>query len=287
MTRCCSLLCCSLFVTSSFAAPIVPGTRHTGPVRLEVPGLAVSFELPASYTAVLPPGTEWLHVGRDDEVGRVFVYAASATEQELRAVVEQPFPVADTVMLTPRGAPRESPRGFVADFTATDGVNAYGASLRVVTTSTGAALAFVAVAPPSSLPAFRTLAERLATSVRTVSPAGSSAAASSTSPSGGPWTSALADHRVVRYAHGSGYSEKTQFHLCRDGRFFRSFGATSNSSLGTGVVNAQNRGRWSTQGHLIVLMYDDGTEDRATLEDRGGQLFVNGERWLREPLPCS
>ncbi|MFZ9888558.1 MAG: hypothetical protein ACO3JL_13755 [Myxococcota bacterium] len=279
------VLCSLLFAAPSLAEPIVAGKRHEGPVRLEVPGLEVSFALPAKVTAVLPPGTEWLHVGRDHQLGRVFVYATAASEADIRAIVAQPFPVADTVVLTPKGTPRKSAHGFVADFYATDGSETYGAYGSVVTTPRGAALVFVAVALPDALPEFAVMADQMAASVKQAL-APSAAISPPASSSSGPWVSALADHRVVRYAHGSGYSEKTEFHLCRDGRFSRAFGATSISSLGTGVANAQNRGRWSVQGNVISLLFEDGTQDRAVLEDRGGQLFVNGERWLREPMAC-
>lgn len=271
--------CCA---QAALAEPIAAGKRYAGKVALEVPQLGLGFELPAGFAGALPAGSDWFHIGRDNEEGRVFVNADRTPRAQLKSMLAQPFAVAGALLLTPRGTVREEGSALVADYAASDGSREYQAQARVVSGASGVSVALVAVAPPGRLEPFVRLATQVAATLRFDVPPAVAA-----SPGGGGWAAALANRRVVKFHHGSGYSEKTEFVLCGDGRFQRSFGATSVSQLGTGVASNRNSGRWSVQGSVLTLAYDDGNRVSVQLEDRGGQLFVDGERWLREPVPCS
>lgn len=107
---------------------------------------------------------------------------------------------------------------------------------------------------------------------------------------GNRWTSILSNRRVARYHTTSGatggYSEKTQFDLCGDGTFYRKFRASSVSGSGDGVMSNKAAGTWSVQGNQLILLWVDGEASQHLLEDRGGQLFVDGERWLLAGAAC-
>lgn len=268
------------------AKPLVAGERYTGPVKIDAPGAA--FTLPAGWTGVLPPGDEWFHIGKDGENGRVFLFAGQMSRAQAKQALASGFPVAGAVMLSPTSAPRREGKALVADFSANDGMGQYAAMARVRSDDkSGMSFAAVAVAPPGELGRYAKLARTIERGIRfRALPKAKAKAKAAGGPGKGRWARALANHRVVKFHHGSGYSEKTQLVLCGDGRFERSFGATSVSGIGTGVASAGNAGRWSVQGDVLTLRYNDGDVASVRLEDRGGKLFVDGERWLREPFAC-
>lgn len=265
----------------SAAEPLTAGKRYTGKAAVEVPELQLGFEVPAGFTGALPPGSQWFHVGKDNEEGRVFLYADRVPRARMKALMSQAFPVADVVMLTPTSAVREEGGALVGEYTASDGQSSYAAHARVVTGKSGVSVALVAVAPPARLSTYAALAQRIATTLRfdVRAPSGGGVG-------DGPWAAKLANQRVVKFHHGSGYSEKTELLLCADGRFLRRFGASSTSVNGSGVMQDQDGGRWSVRGDALTLTYPSGETVTVRLEDRGGQLFVDGERWLRERARC-
>lgn len=278
------LLCLSAAVatTPAFAEPLTPNKRYMGKAAVEVPAFGLGFEVPAGFTGVLPAGSTWFHVGRDNEEGRVFLYADRVSKAEMRVLMSQPFPVADLVVLKPSSPVREDKGALVGDYQV-QGEAGYTGYAHVVTAPSGLSVALVAVAPSARMGTYQELAKSLAKSLRFDV---KSQPVTAGSVGSGPWAQALANKRVVRFQSGSGYSEKTQFLLCGDGRFLRSFGATSLSINGSGVAHSKDAGRWSVQGHVLTLAYNDGNTAQVALEDRGGQLFVDGTRWLREDAAC-
>lgn len=281
---CAALLCLSAAAatTTAFAEPLTPNQRYQGKVALEVPAFGLGFELPAGFTGVLPAGATWFHIGRDNEEGRVFLYADHVSKTQMRALMSQPFPVADLAVLTPTSAVTEEKGALVGEYQV-QGEAGYVGYAHVVTAPSGLSVALVAVAPKARIGPYQELAKRIAGSLRfDVKPQPVAAG----SVGSGAWAKALANKRVVRFHHGSGYSEKTQFLLCGDGRFLRSFGAQSLSINGSGVAQSKDAGRWSVQGDVLTLSYHGGEVVSVSLEDRGGQLFVDGARWLREDAAC-
>ncbi len=268
--------------SGALAEPLVPEKRYRGESAVEVPALQLGFSVPAGFTGVLPSGSEWFHVGKDDEEGRVFLYADRAPKEQMRALMGAAFPVAGVVTLTPMSAVRDEGGALVADYSASDGRARYAAHVRVLTGKSGVSVAIVAVAPAERIERYKQLGKKLATTLRFDVP---TANGSGDEPSG-PWAAALANKRVVKFDHGSGYSEKTEFLLCADGRFVRRFGASSLSVNGSGAMHDKNAGRWSVHGDALTLRYHNGDSATVRLEDRGGQLFVDGERWLRESARC-
>lgn len=281
---CAALLCLSATAatTPATAEPLTANRRYQGKVALEVPAFGLGFEVPAGFTGVLPAGATWFHIGRDNEEGRVFLYADRVSKAEMRVVMGQPFPVADLAVLTPTSAVIEENGALVGDYQVR-GEAGYVGYAHVVTAPSGLSVALVAVAPSARIGAYKQLAKKIAGSLRfDVKPQQVAAG----SVGNGAWAKALANKRVVRFHHGSGYSEKTQFLLCGDGRFLRSFGAQSLSINGSGVAQSKNAGHWSVQGDVLTLSYNGGEVVSVALEDRGGQLFVDGARWLREDAAC-
>lgn len=284
MQRFCLLLALTttLLSAAATAETLTAGKRYQGKTTLEVPAFELSFELPKGYVGMQPPGGEWFHVGKDDEVGRIFMWATRATTAEANATMSSMFPVAGALMLQPTGEVRSDDNELAADYTATDGVNQYQAHVRTIVKN-NVAVAVVAVAPSESLDSLKALSKRLASSLKFgVKPKAPKAG----NVGNGAWAAELADKHVVRYYHGSGYSEKKEFWLCANGSFHNSFNATSNSQLGTGVANDGAAGRWSVTGNTLKLQWSDGSASEHALENRDGKLFVDGERWLREAGAC-
>ena len=277
-----SLLVSLVLAGGASAEELQPNKRYQGKVGLEVATYGLGFELPAGWTGMLPAGTEWFHVGKDNEQGRVFVYASKVSRGQMRATMSQPFPAADIVMLTPTGAVTEDGSVLVGDYTAVDSTGGqFQAHVRVVTGKGGLSVALVAVAPAEQLGTYKALARKIEKSLKFgVKPKAARGAPT------GAWAARLANKRVVKFTHGSGYSEKTQFLMCGNGTFSRSFNATGSSMNGSGVAQNANSGRWSVSGNVLTLTFNDGNVANVRLEDRGGQLFVDGERWLREDYAC-
>ena len=265
------------------AETLQPGKKYEGKVTIEVPSAQLSFELPAGWSGILPPGTDWFHIGKDNVEGRVFLYAEQTSKEAIRGVMSSQFPVADAVMLSPKTPIAEEGDAMVADYDATDGMNQYQAHARVVSGQGGMSVAVVAVAPAASLEQYKALAKTIQKSLKFGVKAKATAKGSTGS---GEWAQKLANKRVVKYHNASGYSEKTQYLMCGDGTFYSSFGATSVSQNGDGVSRSKNAGRWSVQGNILTLQYSDGTSATVTLEERNGQWFVDGVRWLREDYFC-
>lgn len=190
------------------------------------------------------------------------------------------FTAGDSVMLTPTGEVRTEGAVLVGDFQATDGTSMFTGYVRA-RTSGGVAVAVVAVAPAEQFADFKKLALQVEKSVKFNV---ATKAASATSGANSGWQTTLAGRRVSRYNTNSGatggYSEKTQFDLCADGRFFKNFRASSVSGAGDGVSSNRDGGSWSVQGQQLILRWSSGEVSQHQLEDRGGQLFVDGVRWL-------
>lgn len=263
-----------LGASTAAAEPLNAGQRYEGPKTLEVGAFQASFELPAGWAGTLPPGTDWFHVGKDDQVGRVFVWMAQGTDADVRNIMTQGFAAGGAVMLTPAGELRTEGASLVGDYQANDGMTTFKAQARAQTRG-GVAVAVVAVAPPEQFAQYQKLAVQIEKSLKFgVTPKASAGTG------GGQWAQILNGRRVARYHTSGDYSEKTQFDLCTDGRFYKRFSGSSVNNLGSGLVKQGDGGAWSVQGNQLILRWSNGEVSQHLLEDRGGQLFVDGTRWL-------
>ena len=146
-----------------------------------------------------------------------------------------------------------------------------------------------ATATEAELPTFESAAKRVLASVKIAQPQKPKQPKVSTK---GYWGKQLAGKRIVRFFHGSGYSETQQILMCPDGYFVYRFesGGSDIASGWSGASQSKNGGRWSVSGDanggVLKLTYNDGRVADYNLVEQGSKLMVDGKRWLREAINC-
>ncbi len=278
-----SLLCAG----SAIAEEIQAGAEYIGPKHLSIEKIGVSFDLPAGWKGGLPQGEDTFLIARDGIEGYIFITAEQTTVAQAQAALSQPLPVAPLVM-TPKGAPTVSGSHITNDYTVTGGVTPLEGRATAKIGSTGWGVMVLAVSTSTDLPVFTKAAAEIVRSVKIVKPKVPKVVPGTT---GGHWGAMLAGKRVVRFFHGSGYSEQQQFLMCPDGRFAYSLeGGGFNLDGASGAFQSKQGGKWSATGTpaggTLTLNYNDGRSAVYQLSEQDGKLMLDGQRWLREAINC-
>lgn len=270
--------------TSVTAEEIQAGVEYQGPKTLGIARIGVSFNLPAGWAGGLPQGGDTFLVGRAGSNGYIFISAEEATLEAAKAHLSQTLPV-DQVIMTPRGEAKISGSRVTNDYTVTGGQVPLEGKATAVIGKTGWGVVVLAVATAEEMPVFDKAAAAIIGSLKIVAPKKPKASTK------GYWGAMLGGKRVVRFYHGSGYSEKQQYFICPDGRFAYDFSGGGFSMDGaSGAFQSKDGGTWSTSGDAnggtLTLNYNDGRSSTYQLAEQEGKLMIDGQRWLREAINC-
>jgi hypothetical protein len=101
------------------------------------------------------------------------------------------------------------------------------------------------------------------------------------------WYRLLAGKRLSLRGSSDDSSRREDLYFCRDGGFEHRITRSGSKDSGTGTsfgFSAKNKsGLWTVAyddgTSRLVLRYSDGPEMSATIEDRNGRIFVNGQRY--------
>jgi len=101
------------------------------------------------------------------------------------------------------------------------------------------------------------------------------------------WQQYLQGKRLAYRSTYDGGSSREDYYLCSDGRFLQSGGtydfATAPGVSVFGQSGKRGAGNWRVQAvegeAYLVFTYDDGREESARLEDKGGKTLLNGSRY--------
>ena len=261
------------------AKPLAYDQPYQGPVRLDVKELGLAFKLPKGWRGMAPSSGEGF-IATHGEGIQVVIAPAPHPMSQLKQELTRGSQIAPGLYLTPKGKLKEMKDGSIGGEFGLAGaeqakIYAYAKPIKnrmpVVTLA-------VCIEKKKKC---RSFAKRFLKSIKSIAkskpkrqrPRGALAAS-------------LANKRLSRYYHGSGYSEKSTMTLCADGRYYSSFNASSVSINGTGAMNSDGAGQWSVRGKTLTVKDAGGSTKRFQIQLTSDQLLLNQERWLREDYTC-
>ncbi len=264
------------------ALELEPNREYVGPEELSVAELGVSFRLPSGWVGALQGN--YFIIGSYTEAGVIILGADRMSSEEALAFLSAEQDLGGGYALLPVGEPRREENTVSVDCRVTNGLQNLSGEVRAVLGEHGIGVAIVAVAPDAeSIKRTATAIEKsvVFTPPRIPEPGEIT----------GPWSEQLAGVKIVRFYHGSGYSEKEYYNFCPDGSFYRVFeagGVTPN--VASGAFLDENGGRWSVSGPLgggrVRLYYRNGATGELQVALGSDGLMVNGVRWLRDTATC-
>ena len=271
-----------LVSVESMAVELEPNRQYAGPQELTVATLGVSFTLPQGWIGAMQDS--YFIIGSNTEPGVIILGADRMTGSEAVSFLSSQQDLGGGYILAPTGAPRQDGNAVSVDCVVTNGMQTLQGQVRAVLGGHGIGVAIIAVAPDAeSIKRTAAAIEQSITLAEPVLPEPGELE--------GPWVQQLAGVQIVRFYHGSGYSEKEYYNFCPDGSFYRVFeagGVTPN--VGSGAFLDENGGKWSVSGPLssgtIHLHYQNGNVQALRVALESGGLMVNGDRWLRDTANC-
>ena len=267
------------FALSVASKPLVADTTYRGPVNLEVADLGLKFKLPTGWQGVAPSSGE-AFVATNNSTIQLFLLPMTMPVSVLEKEFEQGSEVSPGIFLQPVTRPKKMRDGSLFGQFQLDGnpdVQVFAQAKPIKRRNPVMILALCAKQVSSG---------DCENAVRTFSKSIRSAKKATQEKPSGQLAKFLSNRKLYRFYNGSGYSEKTTLTLCADGRFYRSFGASSVSQLGTGAASDSNAGRWKVVNNSLNLQERNGNQRFLRIQLEGTKLFLDGERWLKESFTC-
>ncbi len=271
-----------LVSAKAVAVELEPNRSYNGPEELTVAELGVSFTLPDGWVGAMQDS--YFVIGSNTEPGLIILGADRMTDAEVTSFLSNQQDLGGGFFLVPTTMPRREGNAVSVDCLVTNGVQTLHGEVRAVLGAHGIGIAIIAVAPDAA--SVKRTAAAIEQSIMLAKPM-----LPEPGELKGPWAEQLAGVRIVRFYHGSGYSEKEYYNLCPDGSFYRVFeagGVTPN--VASGAFLDENGGKWSVSGPLsngrIDLHYHNGNTEALRIALQNDGLIVNGNRWLRDTASC-
>lgn len=262
----------------SSAKPLVLDTAYQGPVSLEISSLGLAFTLPKGWQGIAPSSGEGFAASYGEGI-QVILAPYPGLMSQLKQELAQGSEISPGLYLLPKGQIKEFKDGaFGGHFTlpSAEQANIYAIVKPIKDRSPVVTLAVCITGEDC-----RKYADIFYKSIKSIA----KSEPKQTKPSGA-LASALANKRLNRYFHGSGYSEKMTMTLCADGRYYSSFNASSVSVNGSGGMNSSKVGQWSVSGQILTVREANGEVKTFQVHLTNEQLLLNQDRWLREDFIC-
>ncbi len=264
-------------------AQIVPGQVYTGGQLVQDPTSGLAVTVPVGWRGALAPDGSAFLLEPEAGQGLIVIRAEPATEAEARAVLTQPVPLGNGVVITPSGEIEEIGRGHMTTaYTVSGTPGDFVSTVDVRMTDTGLGVGFVLLSPAGAhadqLQDLRALALSLGVTEPTPTP---------TTGGNDEWEPWLRGAYLARFYSGSGYTESTELWLCSDGSFYMDDQSGGYGGGASGAFQTTNGGRWSATGSgatgTLILNWSNGQQSTWDLEFDYEQrrTYVNGNRWLR------
>ncbi|MBT8491662.1 MAG: hypothetical protein KJO07_01270 [Deltaproteobacteria bacterium] len=261
------------------AAELVAGKEYRGPVALESRQAGVSLSLPAGWVGGIPQGSDYLIMKSQRSGAMIIAGMRDMSAADARRDMSNAIPIEQGVVLQPVGAPTRRGNRFSNHYSVSGTQGQVVGYVEAVVGRHGKGVVLVGLARPSDK--IDATVRGVSSSVRLSRPVQPKAPKANT-PADRQWVQNLAGKQLIRYFHGSGYSEKQQIWLGRDGRFQKSFNGGGATVNGSGAMQSGSRGTWTVSGGNLILRYDNGNVASYRLSyDRKG-LLLDGKRWYRK-----
>jgi hypothetical protein len=295
-----------VFTASSWAVEISQGQQYAGDTLLESSEAGIALRVPEGWQAAWPAGSEMLILTTPDGTGYIFVHVAEMNEGGATALMSQPVPLGDGIVLQPESAAsKDSDSLIAARYRVTGAQQPWNAQIKTRIGPHGVGAAFITLGRPAQFNEIATTARTLALATQFVEPVTPPPAVAQ-SGGGASWQDYMRGRYVVRYYTGSGYSDEDHIWLCSDGTFYRSTSSGGFGGGASGAFGGSANGRWQAGGTTdamgeLILQYGPGaisennttfgdwTEQSAgyeriafSLEIHDKKLYLNGRQWFRD-----
>ena len=274
-----SLLSCLIASGPIDAKPLVLDQPYQGPVKLEVGQLGLSFKLPKGWQGVAPSSGEGFMATYGEGV-QVILAPAPYSMEQIKRELKEGAEVAPGVYLSPKGKLKTYKDGSIGGEFSMHGAEMAKIYTMVKPIKQRAPVVILGVCIKNKK-SCKGYVKRFYQSVKSVA----KSKPKLTQPKGS-LAARLANKKLSRYFHGSGYSEKSTMILCADGRYFSSFNASSLSINGTGVMDSNGAGQWSVRGTTLTVREANGSTRSFQVSYTSERLLLNQDRWLREDYSC-
>ncbi|MDF1881608.1 hypothetical protein JHD50_09880 [Sulfurimonas sp. MAG313] len=262
-------------VICSFSLEIEAGKNYTGSVLLQSSAQGLSFTLAQGWTARLNEASS-LTASKDNGQIIAIISTYDLTSDTVIQEMNQVQDMGDGVFLHPLAKARKiSPLIYMADYKLSGAPSPMQSRVYVVLGPKDKALAFVGASQLHQLKIMQNDMYAMAKSAKFTK-------LKTPKQNDNPWYSKLKGQLLLRFYHGSGYSEKSKWWLCSDGHFETSFNASSATSLGTGAALSSNIGRWTVQGEQLVLDFQNGSQYIYELSMYDGYIYMDNDKVYRD-----
>ena len=248
-----------------FSAPIAAGQS------VELVGAPLRCTVPTGWVGQGGAGTDGLVLGGKKLRGLIMVEARPGPLKQFLPELQQPIVLEPTVALTPMKPPRVAGKRLSAAYAVDGQPDWIGVGMGILV---GQQSVFaLSIGPTEEMKPRLRAVDQLLRSCRSIKPK----------------PSAFAGKALSYHRGGNGIAERRVIQLCRDGSYrdesegSEHFGSFNGN---THVNSAQaGSGRWGQRGNQLTLSSPAGSET-LQLQWRGGELWIDGERWFVRPGDC-
>lgn len=289
-------------LTAAAAVEIQAGQIYTGGTRLEVSEYGVAFTLPTGWRGaalVLEDGTEAFQMQPETDPNVLLLAVGDeGSRTELVQRMAGPIPLGGGLALSPSGAISERGSAIAQSYQVVGSPTPLAAYGEGLAGSHGIAVAYLLIASPESISAWKGALQSVTDSTRLGAPAGAGGGAPGAgagSTAGGAaagsqqtWEDYLKGKYIVRYFTRTGYTDEEHIWLCSNGSFQRRGAAGGFGGGASGAFQSDSTGRWTATGAgehgTLTLRYGNGQvgEYQLRWDFQNSHLYVDGKRWYHD-----
>jgi len=285
-----------LFATYSFGfaqTELQQGVQYEGNTVLTIPGLGISFKIPAGWSGGVPEGAEVMILVDATNEATIIVSANEMEEKDVFGELQKQLPIDEGISISPIGLVKKDGKRWWGNYKVNGVPQEMKGYVEVRLGDFNIGSGCIVLALPVAFERGKLAATELLQSVKFTAPQQQTAQHSDATANTGvnqPWSEYLKRKSLKYYYTQGDFSESDFIYLCSDGSFSRKTRTYSGGITGYGAMNNSYYGRWQATGQggsgTITLFNQDGSRTEFRLEygkgKKGTGIYLNGNRFYEE-----
>lgn len=268
------------------------GVQYEGNTVLTIPGLGISFKIPAGWSGGVPEGAEVMVLVDAANEATIIISANEMDEKDVFGELQKQLPIDDGISISPIGLVKKDGRRWWGNYKVNGVPQEMKGYVEVRLGDFDIGSGCIVLALPAAFDRGKQAATELLQSMKFTAPVQTAQHTEATTNTGvnQPWNEYLKRKSLKYYYTQGDFSESDFIYLCSDGSFSRKTRTYSGGITGYGAMNNSYYGRWQATGQgssgSITLFNQDGSRTEFQLEygkgKKGTGIYLNGNRFFEE-----
>ncbi len=274
-------------------AELKTGVQYEGNTVLTIPGLGISFKIPAGWSGGVPEGAEVMVLVDAANEATIIVSANEMEEKDVFGELQKQLPIDGGVSISPIGLVKKEGKRWWGNYNVNGVPQEMKGYVEVRLGDFNIGSGCIVLALPAAFERGKHAATALLQSMKFAAPQQQTTQRSEATTNTGvnqPWSEYLKRKSLKYYSTQGDFSESDFIYLCSDGSFSRKTRTYSGGITGYGAMNNSYYGRWQATGQggsgTITLFNQDGSRTEFRLEygqgKKGTGIYLNGNRFYEE-----